>query len=431
MTCRLLAAEILEEDISALLKNAPSPGINGLKKKVPAKIIDAKLGLFGIFAILKFEDQTRLGIFNIAQVKFQKMLKMKSTNFKYTTAGSLLLIYYPNLNIIEMWDLLTMKKIKEKKIKIDDVITNLEMASDLNSKVFVSATFSTKYKYHRFYGVLDLETLQLNKFKNDSLFAYVFVSTFIHIRCNKDMMKILVWSTSCNPSGFNYIDLSYIHNISKKVIKDYGSLNFADNDNWIIATNGFVLNSDGVALKKYSDSMLFPVVGDDFYIQYKLKSKDGEPNLIVRDINSHKKVTEFITDVKLKKKEFVWTDFTDDRQLLASRITDRMVLIDYINQSLRIYALGITRKGISFGNIPKAFLGEKWICKINYPQKTKIVIEDGPENMTFNADSNMLIWDKPTTEGTQDVLLSVIKPGEKEFYKEINIIVKKKSTHVK
>ena len=245
------------------------------------------------------------------------------------------------------------------------------------------------------------------------------------------MKKFLFWRPLCAPTAFGYISLCNKPLTFKSVHDSFGSLNFANDNNLVLTSIGSILNSDGVVLKKYSDSMLFPVVGDDFYIQYKLKSRMGKPNLIVRDLHSHKEITTLITDVKLERRFKTKTDFSVDRQLFASKKTDRMILIDNKKHRLRIYALGITKKGISFGNIPKAFVGEKWICKINYPEGTKIIIEDGPENMTFNADSNMLIWKKPTIEGTQDVLLNIIKPGEEEFYKEINIIVKKKSTKAK
>ena len=420
MACMLLTAETQDEYISALLKNAPNPGKNGLTKKVTRKIIDAKLGFFGLFAILKFEDKPRLGVFNIAQGKFQKILKLKSTNFKYTCGRTLLLVFYPDMKVIELWDLQTMKKIKVKKISIKNkFFTNFTMASDLNSKVFVSGMSGDSFD-KRFFGILNLETFKFNQFKNHALFGNAFDKQDVYIRCNKNMTKVAFFST------INvYVSLSTNPPTSKRN-DSFGYMNYANSYNLTLTIGGAILDSDGNLMKKYSKSMLFPVLGDDFYIQYKQNSKEGEPNLIVRDLNSHKEVAILTTDVGIKTTYSQNTDFTTDQQLLASSISDRILIIDKKNLKLKIYPLGISRKGISFGNVPKGFVGEKWICKLSYPKGTKVVIEDGPEGMTFNADSNTLIWNKPTTKGTQDVLLSVTKPNEEEFYKEIKIIVKKK-----
>ena len=427
MTCRLLTAETLKEHIAALLKDAPNPGKNGLTKKVPGKVLDARLGFFGLFAILKFDDQTRLGIFNIAQGKFQKMIKLKSKNFQYSTGSTWLVIYYTETNIIEFWDLQTMKKIKEKKISIPNgFLTTLEMPPALKSKVFVSGVTKTKDLKYRFYGILNLKTIQFTKFEDFTIFMNRKPEDVVYFRCNKNMTKILSWTASYSPSGFTCIFLDDNPPTFQCKLESFGSLNFANNDDRVLTTSGAILNLNGVPLKKYSKSMLFPVFGDDFYIQYKLNARAGDANLIVRDLNSHKEVAELTTDLKLKNTSWKKTCFTVDRRLLASKISARILIVDNKNLKLRIYPLGISGKSNSFGSIPKAFVGEKWICKLKYPKGTKVVIEDGPENMTFNTDSNLLIWDKPTKQDIQDVLLSVTKPGEEEIYKDIKIIVRKK-----
>ena len=422
MTHSFIEAETLKEHVAALLKNAPKPGKNGLSKKISCKIIDAKLGFFGLFALLKFEEKARLGIFNIAQGKFQKILKLKSINFKYASGGSLLFIFYPDLKIVELWNLQTMKKIKVKKISIDDgLFTTFAMGAALKSKVLVSGVNLDE----RFYGILNLKTFKFTRFKNKSLFSGTSADDRIHLRCNNNMTKALSWSTSSS-SDFNYVFLSNNPPTFKYDNSSYGDLNFANNDDLVLTTGGDVLNSDGVVLKEYPESMLFPVLGGDLYIQYKLDSEEGEPNIIIRDLNSHNQLSAFTTDLKLSQNPWVKTDFTSDRTLLASNISGRMLIIDNRNLKLKIYSLGISRTGNSFGSIPKAFVGKTWVCKLRYPKGTKVVVEDGPKNMTYNAVSNTLIWSKPMTEGTQDVLLSIKKPGEDEFYKEIKIIIKKK-----
>ena len=429
ITCSFLTAETVKEHIAALLKDAPTPGKNGLTKKLPYKVIDAKLGFFGLFAILKFDDQACLGIFNIAQGKFQKMLNLKSTHFKFATGGSVLLIFYPDTDVIELWNLQTMKKIKTKKILIDNgFLLSFIMASELESKVLVGGVEDGKMEDECFYGILNLKTFELIKFKNDQLFdnRQYDDDIHIHIRCNRNMTKALLWHSSLSPSGFQYIFLSHTPPTYKYVSSSFGALNFSNNDHLVVSTLGGILNTDATVVKSYSKSLLFPVIGDDFYIQYKLYSKKGEPNLIVRDLNSHKEVTTLTTDFEIERETSGDPDFTVDRTLMASKISDRIFIIDNENQKVRIYPLGISGKSNSLESIPKAFVGQKWICKLKYPKGTNVVIEDGPEGMTFNTDSNTLIWDKPAAEGVQDVLLNITKPQEEEFYKEIKVVVKKK-----
>ena len=426
MTCKFLTAETVKEHIAALLKDAPDPGKTGLTKNLPYKVVDAKLGFFGVFALLKFEDNARLGIFNIAQGKFQKMLNLKSTNFKFATGGSVLLIFYPELKIVELWNLQTMKKIKVKKISIDSgFLSYFVMGSALESKVLVGGVIEG-YIGKRFYGILNLETFELTKFKEPYLFNNYRSDDDINIRCNKNMTKALLWSSSLSPSDFRYIFLSDTPPTYNDKHSSYGSLNFSNNDYLIVTTDGYILNTDATVVKRYFQSILFPVLGDDFYIQYKLYSKNGEPNLIVRDLNSHKEVTTLTTDIEIKNMSSGDPDFTLDRTLMASKNSDRIFIIYNKNLKVRIYSLGISGKSNSLGSIPTAIVGKKWIFNFKYPKGTKVVIEDGPEGMTFNPDSNTLVWNKPTTKSIQDVLLSITKPNEEEFYKEIKIIVKNK-----
>ena len=342
MICNGLTAGKLRKHIASLLKNAPKIGKKGFTKKVPAKILNAKLGFYGLFAILKFEGQTRLGIFNMAQCKFQKMLKLKSTNFQYTCGGTLLFIFYSDLKIIELWNLQTLKKIKEQNFSIDDgFLTTFEMPPALNSKVLVSGVDSHD---SRFFGILNLKTLTLNKFQRNAFWGEISTGRdLIHYRFNKNMNKTLAWCSSSSP-GFVYVSLNKEPKVNAKAWKRFGALNFANNDKRIVTTNGFVLDQDAKELKRYSQCMLFPVLGADYYIQYNRKPKKGEPNLIVRSVNLHKKMAAFKTDVKIEERHFPEIDFTDDRRLLASKISHRIVLIDNKNHELRIYPLIISRK---------------------------------------------------------------------------------------
>ena len=47
-----------------------------------------------------------------------------------------------------------------------------------------------------------------------------------------------------------------------------------------------------------------------------------------------------------------------------------------------------------------------------------------PVGVTYDAATGSLAWPAPTTKGVGEILLSITKPSEKEYYKEYKVFVK-------
>jgi hypothetical protein len=116
-------------------------------------------------------------------------------------------------------------------------------------------------------------------------------------------------------------------------------------------------------------------------------------------------------------------NYTDDKFLLAAKVPDRMLLID--NKNMYAYTMKLDLQGpTGQGAPPQATVGKPWSFALGYPKGTKVLIEDGPEGMVYDSVTSKINWPAPVTKGFTEVLMSVIKPGKDEFYKEFKIWVK-------
>ena len=323
----LILGASLKDQIAALVKDAPDPGEEGLKKKLPAKVSSTQLAYYGIYALMKFHDSKRLGIFNIAQNKFQQMIPVKSDKYLLAAGADIMLIYYTDIKILEIWNLTTMKKAQVKKLNMESgFITNIAMGAALKSKALISGSVGDGALDRRFYGTLDLRTFKITVFEqNGRVFRNSSYRDRVHLRPNYDMTGVVSWCTSHSPTGFVHVSIgdkvtgSYIHS-------SFRSLNYTNNTNIVVTGAGQVTNSRGHVLKAHSNSMCFPVLGGDFYLQYVRPERSSNGGkILVRGLNSHSVVREFQSPVALHSVQYSYRDMplmTEDRHVLASKLSD-------------------------------------------------------------------------------------------------------------
>ena len=98
-------------------------------------------------------------------------------------------------------------------------------------------------------------------------------------------------------------------------------------------------------------------------------------------------------------------------------------VIEEISLQGRPFAIGVSGKG--GGSLPPhATVGKPWKFALGLPKGTKVVIEDSPDGVSYDAATGSLSWPAPTTKGVGEILLSITKPGEEEYYKEYKVFVK-------
>ena len=415
-------AQSLKQNINALLKDAPNPESGGIMKKIPAKLADIKLGYYGVFAVMKFQDSQKLGIFNIAHAKFQKIITLKSNNFLFACGGDLLLVYFPDFKVAELWNLTTFKKLSAKKIQLENgIITNIEMGAAVKTKAFVSGGIGDDRSGRRFYGLMDLRNFRINMFPvQNRAFRNSSYRDYIHIRPNNALDKIVSWCTSHSPSGFNYTVLGN-EPVTKYVHNSYGALNLTNNDEIVVTTSGHLTNGSGQVLKNYQKSMLFPVLGGNYYIE--VANNGNESVIKVRDLLSHIVIHKNKSPIPFSNRYYDRSsrDMTGDKVLLASKLSKSILLIDRANLFAYTLDLGVDPKA-GEGLPPLASAGKDWKFQLPFPAGTSLKLEDAPKGMVLK--DGVLEWPSPSGKGFYEVLISHIKPGEEEDYSEYKVWVK-------
>ena len=418
------SAQSIKDVIGKLTANAPAVPSEGLKKRMPYTIIDAKLAYFGALAMIRFEDQRKLGVFNLSQCQFQTFITLKSNSFIYACAGDLLLVYYPDFKMFESWDLSTFEKINSQKLALDKgFITHMETGAVAKTRAFISGSVGGGSLDRRFYGILDLKTLKADIYEK----GYFRNSSYrdrINLRPNNAMTKVLIWNRD-----FELIDLNEKEPKSQNRSSSYGAFNFTNDENFIVSSGGDIVTPQGQKLKTYKGSTLFPVLGADFYIEYTgnihgYSSGSSVNNTLIRvkELRSHSTLNEIKSPVTFKRESsYMPVSLPIDRYILASKIPDRLMVIDNANRYIYIFTLGLNGKGSS-SLPPHAEVGKAWQFQLQLPSGSKVVVEDAPAGVKY--EDGLLFWASPDSSGVKSILLSITKPGEDEYYKEYKILVK-------
>ena len=173
-------------------------------------------------------------------------------------------------------------------------------------------------------------------------------------------------------------------------------------------------------------------MGADFYILYSgtvsgysSSSNKMDTMIRVKDTATHSTLLEVKSPLKFKnERNYNAENLPQDCLIMASKISDRMMIIDNTNFYIHTYAIGMKGKGGNSGLPPHAFVNKPWKFSLGLPRGTKVVIEDGPKGLVYDSATASLVWNAPDSIGIKQVLLSITQPGKDEYYKEFKFMVK-------
>lgn len=123
-----------KDDVDAFLKIArekAQAGVevpaDGLTKPLPGKPDEIIMGYAGTCLLMRFPELQRLGVFDLCQAKFIKYIDLKERDAVFAAGGKVLLIYSPSQNQIEKWDMVSWMSAGVMKLSPEERITAMGM----------------------------------------------------------------------------------------------------------------------------------------------------------------------------------------------------------------------------------------------------------------------------------------------------------------
>ena len=205
--------------------------------------------------------------------------------------------------------------------------------------------------------------------------------------------------------------------------KTYGAMALSSDRKRIYSTGGHILDLSGTPLQTFKGSELFAIYGSDRFIEV---SSGKTANL--RDALSHTVLQTIPLPFTMAAARSANTQFTEERKVFACAPLNRVVFFDKKGAFVHVFALSDTAAaaGSMVSGIDGLTPGSRWTQKLNYPEGTKISVEDAPKGTTYDAGAKTLQWKIPkdTASGETTILISVVQPGMDEEYVKLSVKVK-------
>lgn len=403
-----------------MLTGAPKLEASGLRKALPEAPLDIRPAMGGAYILMHFPAMGKLGVFNVAQAKFDTYLPVPE-NALFTAGGVTLLVYLPTDRVFQMYDLRTLQRTSSKPSRIIGIITDIEMGLFNSEAAMISYADSTEALSTRHYGVLNLGTFQTLEFKGDMFHNRCYRDN-IHLRVDENFTGFVSWATSHSPSGFIFGPLTsrgikevcYEHS-------DFGSLALDKQCQRVYSSHRGILNLKGEVVKDFSGASLFPVQGGCYFLEVR------KTQVTVREPLGYSEVSHIELPFEFATTSWSKNNLTDDRLLYGCAPLNRACFIDLKGLALYTFELGLgenvqqvrqSLEGVASGTL--------WTSKMNFPAGTKVNVEDAPPGVKYDVATTTLSWPIPASQpsGSVTVLLSVTLPGKEEAYQRVVVPVR-------
>ena len=405
--------------------------------QTPKIITNAIIAGGGRYLVIQYEDMPMLTVYDIADRKVSKMIRIPGRNFKYTAGGYKALVYLNANNLLMTFDLKSGEKIKTKPNPFGNVVCNLLMGSRNDQVAFVRYAAGTEQLSRADNGLLNLNTLTPHGISEENQRAARGRNTsyrdFVHRRCTPDMGVISEWCTSHSPQGFNVYKRNGSNFKFKYEHSSYGCLAVGDNGN-IYSSNGVIYNSDMKKIGQISGQQLFPGVGGSMFMG--LETNSGRLSFYLPGTKTPVATISDMAYMKnFKQDSWIRTTFAFDRRVIFNQRYNSIIMIPRTNDKIiqRGFDLETTLKesGVDYLFVvsqPKttASKGEDYEYKIQTKSSSGSVtfdLEFGPKGMKLSKEG-VLTW-KPGSRSLakESVIILVQDSGGEQVYHNFEISV--------
>lgn len=257
-----------EESLEGNTNNLFSSSEDGIVTKTPNPIIDALVANGGQYLILKMQSFPGLAVYDTNEQKIVHMLRLATDNFLYTAGGDIVLVYFPENNLLQTWSLKTFEELKTKPNPNGSIVTRMTMGHSNDKRALVRYSVGTGALDHAGMYLLDVPTLQEIPLENGDQTTRLrngVYRDYIHQRTDGTLKIVSEWATSHSPTGLGAYILS--HNSWTHAYEHDSEGYIAVGDDGLIYTQrGNIFNSQLTKIGNISGAKLIPGIGGALFL---------------------------------------------------------------------------------------------------------------------------------------------------------------------
>jgi serine/threonine protein kinase len=407
--------------------------------KTPDLIADAVVAGGGKWVVLKMETMPVLAVYDADTQNIVKLLRLPSANFLYAAGGDKVLIYYPENNLLQTWDLNSFQQLKTKPNPTGAVICRLTMGHSNNSLALVRYATGTQALDNAgtyFLDVATLENLSASLPKEQGARGLnSSYRDFIHQRADSNLRYISEWATSHSPSGIGLL-IRTEYAFTSRYEHDTQLYLAMGDDNRIYTQQGGIYNLELREVGRIQGHKLIPGIGGALFLSV---AKDG--NMQVYASGSTTPISpsgQFPgLDPNAHPMEEAWakTPFVFDRHIIFDPSHNRLLLIPFSHDQIlqRAFDLKAFMKqaGVDYLVVMSApdtsiRAGQSWTYQmqvLSNAQEITYQLESGPTGMSVDS-KGLLKWNVPANaQGMESVVILIKNKAGESRYHSFDLVI--------
>ena len=407
--------------------------------KTPNSITDAVVAGGGKYVILEMQAFPGLAVYDADEKKIIHTFRLASDNFLYAAGGNVVLVYYPENNLLQTWNLETFEKLKTKPNPNGAIVTYMTMGHSNGNRALIRYAVGTEALDRASMYFLDTTTLQEIPVKGEGNRLLGHNSSyrdFIHQRTDGVMQIVSEWATSHSPSGLGVFLLT---DNSWTTVYDHTSVGYiaVGDDGLIYTQSGGIYNSQLTKIGDLPGTKLIPGIGGTLFLgitdngsMQVYASGSITPIGPVGDFPGLSGNSQAISGAWAR------TPFVFDRHIVFDPSHGRIILIppehdrviqrDFNLEQL-LEASGVNYLVVTSRPDTNVMPGETWRYKIETLSNAggiKFTLEFGPDDMEMDDDGT-LTWNVPVNHsGTEKVVILIENEDGEATYHNFELQVK-------
>ncbi|MES2657261.1 MAG: trypsin-like peptidase domain-containing protein [Verrucomicrobiota bacterium] len=384
----------------------------GLTKPLPGVPDNIIMGYAGSCLLMKFPELKRIGVFDLCQAKITKYINLTEDDAIFAAGGKVLLIYYPGGNRFELWDMESWTKKKDIALRSDRPIAALGMGLLNHGFAVVSRAESNGQDQDKI-AILSIPEgkLTVPEFKQSPkgmslghLFGHLGTGARISVEENGSSALIMGGGRGfLNLANRSSVEASYVHIGS---VQD-GSIAFGGSAVVIDNMNVYRPGEEEDLLRKIDlKQKLSPrreavAIVSGYRGIVEMRMDDGkESKLTIRSLPELNEVSSIPLDPE------VYRNFRSgghQSRLFASAYVKRIAILGGKDHSITVFRMPDASAKVS----SEITAGSSFSRTLTFAEGTKALIDSAPEGVVYDSKSGQIRWEIPK-EQPRGVEVSVI-----------------------
>jgi hypothetical protein len=425
-----------KEEKSAAAEDEPAepvPEASDATTKTPGPIEDLALAGGGRFILLKLKGIPGLAMYDLYKAGITGTLRLPSSDFLFAAGGKTAVVYFPDDNVFQTWDLKSLTKKKTKPSPIAAKVNGIAMGHSRDDQAVVTFTGSggARNGDHFLLNTASLEAVMEGGKPYCWRLGHNHDGNPFHaMRTDADLTYVVEWvsglSMAARTGG----------RFSVTLARDVHGQAAIGDDGFVYCSNGMIASIDLVKVGSVEGQRLYPAVGGGLFLG--LDEKTGVTVFPSGKTTPLCKWGEFPGLARVEgnaprpyyESQSRPGDLSFDKRIIFVPALGRIVFVPVENDrlELRRFDLKATldESGIDYLvvlSLPKTQIRSRaqWEYQMQVLSKAgdvKYKLEFAPEGMTV-SDAGLITWKVPAklgVEGEKVVVLVSDKAGEQAYH---------------